>query len=477
VSRRFVFDITTLVRWAGEPTGTQRVESELARFARENIPGVEFVFFDPGLNAFRIVEQPWLDMMLSGKLSVADAPTPVPPGHHPRRRHSLAARLRRTVHDGAVLRLEWTRLTARNAIVVTAAGWLRDGLVPRRLASRMFDGEGRRRACVAFRAVVGPEVDLDRDTVLVSVGFAWDYLDFGVVKRILDQSGASFVHFCHDMIPVQFPEFFTAEAAAHFDAQHRIIFPLCELVVVSTRTVERDVKEFCRRRGIALPKIAALPFGADALRDAPALPLSEVPAHLEEARYALFVGTIEPRKGHALLHRVWLRLLAEGIPRAARFKLVFVGRIGWCTEEFRQALAGDERIKGTLEVLPTVTDGMLKALYENAAFCVYPSTYEGFGLPLAEGLSFGKAVIASTGGAVPEVVGPFAPHLDPADEEAWYAMIKSWILDPTAREPYESAIRREYRPATWRGFSARFFEAAASVGNVRTEKSRAAVGG
>jgi hypothetical protein len=54
-------------------------------------------------------------------------------------------------------------------------------------------------------------------------------------------------------------------------------------------------------------------------------------------------------------------------------------------------------------------------------------------------LSRGKAIIASTGGALPEVVGEFSPYLDPTDEDAWYGKLKQWITDPSARTPYVSA--------------------------------------
>ena len=62
---------------------------------------------------------------------------------------------------------------------------------------------------------------------------------------------------------------------------------------------------------------------------------------------------------------------------------------------------------------------MLAALYDGAAFCVYPSMYEGYGLPIVEAFARGKAVIASNRGSIPEIAAAFAPCLDPTDEEAW----------------------------------------------------------
>jgi glycosyltransferase involved in cell wall biosynthesis len=94
-------------------------------------------------------------------------------------------------------------------------------------------------------------------------------------------------------------------------------------------------------------------------------------------------------------------------------------------------------------------DDELDTLYENAAFCVYPSIYEGFGLPIIESFRHGKAVISSTGGALPEVVSGLSPCIDPLDEDAWFEAIRLWIESPAARADFEAAIRSRFRPKPW----------------------------
>jgi len=74
-------------------------------------------------------------------------------------------------------------------------------------------------------------------------------------------------------------------------------------------------------------------------------------------------------------------------------------------------------IAGQIVIIEDADDQILSALYEGAAFCVYPSQYEGYGLPICEAFARGKAAIASTGGALPEVVGGLSPCLDPNDEK------------------------------------------------------------
>ena len=127
------------------------------------------------------------------------------------------------------------------------------------------------------------------------------------------------------------------------------------------------------------------------------------------------------------------------------------------TGDLMRDLRDDPRIAGTLEVFTDADDAKVAALYRDAAFCLYPSRYEGYGLPVVEAFQHGKAVLASTGGAVPEVVGDFSPCLDPADGEAWRRMLQTWIEDPAARAVYEERIRTSFRHPDWDESARAFF--------------------
>ena len=208
-------------------------------------------------------------------------------------------------------------------------------------------------------------------------------------------------------------------------------FPIADLVIFGAHRIKSDVEAYCRTAGnsrCARPRVT--PFGSDAVRPRGATANPLRPGNRARPVYAMLVSTIEPRKGHELLYRVWKRLLADGIPQARNFKLIFVGRPGWMVEHLLREIAADRDLGDTLKIFSFAADDELAALYANAAFCVYPSLYEGYGLPVVEAFSYGKAVIASTGGAIPEVVGEFSPCLDPKDEESWYRTLRSWIEDP-----------------------------------------------
>jgi len=142
------------------------------------------------------------------------------------------------------------------------------------------------------------------------------------------------------------------------------------------------------------------------------------------ARYALTVGTIEPRKNLPALLAACRPLLADGLLDG----LVIVGSRGWLTEGFDRALAAfplRERI-----LLPGyVADADLPAVYGGAAVAVQPSLYEGFGLPVLEAMACGCPVCASGTTSLPEVGGRAARYFDPRDVPAISRAVREVLED------------------------------------------------
>jgi glycosyltransferase involved in cell wall biosynthesis len=146
--------------------------------------------------------------------------------------------------------------------------------------------------------------------------------------------------------------------------------------------------------------------------------------------YVLCVGTLESRKNIFTLARVWQYLEKElelDTPR-----LIFAGRSGWLREDFDAFLRSSGHCGGLIQIVESPFDHELEYLYRNCLFTVYPSYYEGWGLPVGESLWLGKPVVASNSSSIPEVAGPLADYVDPFDGEQIKTAIKKLITD----EPY-----------------------------------------
>ncbi|MGH9853802.1 MAG: glycosyltransferase family 4 protein, partial [Blastocatellia bacterium] len=166
------------------------------------------------------------------------------------------------------------------------------------------------------------------------------------------------------------------------------------------------------------------------------LPESECQSTLDKHRikrpYLLYVGTIEPRKNLLTLIRAYDELLRTTPHRP---QLALCGGRGWlCDEVFK--LVEDLKLQDQVRFTGYVEDADLPALYSAAEAFVYPSLYEGFGLPPLEAMACGAPVIASNVSSLPEVVGAAGLTHDPNDHRALTQMMAKLLDDETAREHF-----------------------------------------
>ena len=412
--------------------GIVRVEHALAVAAARRGDTV-LASLDPA--GFRPVRAEWREALMGWSAALA-------PPHMPRRgwRRVVPGRY------GIVVGLERVRLTTGRAGVARAADLVQRAVLSvRRHQFPLHDPAGRRVGHVPRERALGPALALGPTDTVLTVGSAWSMREPEGVVALKRGLGFRYVAMCYDLIPATHPWFYAKEEALRFAAYWAGVLPAVDTVIVNAACIADDVRRFCAVRGIVTPGLVTLPLGFD--------PPGEVaggalPAGLEAGRFLLFVSTIEPRKGHAVLLRAWRRLLARGVPQGSGFRLVFVGRAGWMVDGVLAELADGAAWGGTVLHLRHVSDAVLAALYEGAAFCLSPSVYEGFGLPIIEAYARGKPVLASSGGAVPETAGGLSPALDPLDDAAWAGAMEDWMLNPASR-PSEAAVRTEGRYPTW----------------------------
>lgn len=145
------------------------------------------------------------------------------------------------------------------------------------------------------------------------------------------------------------------------------------------------------------------------------------------ARFLLYVGTIEPRKNLVRLLEAFARL-----GPACPHHLLLVGQRGWKDDEVFAAVARLE-LAARVHFLGFIADDELAALYNLAEALVFPSLYEGFGLPVVEAMACGTPVIASNRGALAEVAGGAAELVDPTDIASIAAGLERVLLSPDRR--------------------------------------------
>jgi glycosyltransferase involved in cell wall biosynthesis len=156
-------------------------------------------------------------------------------------------------------------------------------------------------------------------------------------------------------------------------------------------------------------------------------------------RYLLSVGTIEPRKNHALLLQAFDRLAAKDAG------LVIVGRKGWMADDVLASLTGHPDFGKRVFWHTALADQTLLALYRNAYASVL---YEGYGLPVVEALSQGCVTIASDAGSLPEIAAGHAVFFRRGDGEALSSILDRLYGDPDYYAGLKASAK-SFRPTAW----------------------------
>lgn len=231
----------------------------------------------------------------------------------------------------------------------------------------------------------------------------------------------------HDLSWIRFPETHPLERVAVMNDLFPKSLGAASHILTDAEFVRREIiEEF----GVAPERITAVPLGARPIfrprtEHECSAALSE--HGLQYRRYVLCVGTLEPRKNLELAIRAY-----AGLPKAVRnrYPLVTVGMRGWLTsklESVMQPLVAS----GELHPLGYTSDDALATLYAGAMSLVYPSLYEGFGLPPLEAMASGTPVIVSNRSTLPEVVGDAGVIIDADDVSALRDALLRFAEDPT----------------------------------------------
>jgi glycosyltransferase involved in cell wall biosynthesis len=283
---------------------------------------------------------------------------------------------------------------------------------------------------------------IDTSCTLVFLGALWINDALMSAARLAQSRGATLVALLYDLTPVM-EAGHTAAVNRLFERYLDLLMNAASAVPAISESSRRDFENYSKRHGRSTPP-----------GHATGLPCGLTPENRDLTRqpwprpYVLFVGTIESRKNHRLALDAWRRLLERHDPDVVP-DLVCIGRLGWHASEFLDEYIATSGLGGKVSVLSnSVSDEELAEFYSHAEFTLYPSRYEGWGLPVGESIAFGKVPVVADNSSLREVGGDAAIYVATDDLDALVSAVDSMLSDPEFRNERQQAVNTNTPAAT-----------------------------
>jgi glycosyltransferase involved in cell wall biosynthesis len=267
----------------------------------------------------------------------------------------------------------------------------------------------------------------------------------------------------HDLTYLLWPGMHTRARRILMPVFIRSSWRLADVILFVSASTRRDAERLLPAAKDRPHLVAPLGVGAEAFNRPSDEDLRNGLRSLEiQQPYVLFIGTIEPRKNI-------LRLVHAFENIASQFPnhiLVLAGGLGWGFEPVLAAIAASP-VRERIRHLGYISEGNKRVLLGGGDLLVYPSLYEGFGLPVLEAMAAGIPVITSNVSSLPEVAGAAAPMVDPESEEQLTAAIALLLGDRDLAQKYSALGQQRAKMFSWENTAAKTYKAYQAACNLR----------
>lgn len=426
MSRTVWIDLTDIEKWTGQHGGTQRVVYGIAEEyylkKLENKLQVKFFVFDESSKRFYETS---FEPIRQRVEQAGAAPQVANTGHTKKQviKQRLIRYTPRMLRENVPLK-HFVKYVGNRSIANTHSVYKRIKRHKPLTAARMN------------------EVSWDNNSTVLLLGKPWDMPDFTpAIIRLKLKYSFRLTAVIYDLVIPLYPHLHSPQLFKNYTQYMLEIARGADILLPISKSTEKDLFTFCKKLSIPKPKTRVIRLGDNlSVSENPSAPVQDI-----QKEFILCVGTIEIRKNHTLLYYVY-KLAAE---RGIRLpQLVIVGRPGWLAGDIYYLLKTDPSIGNKILVLENVSDNGLEWLYQNCKLGVYPSFYEGWGLPVAESALHNKLVLASHASSIPEIAGDLMEYSSPYDSnEMLEKLIK--CLDNNYLATKEKMLKKNFNRSEW----------------------------
>lgn len=310
-----------------------------------------------------------------------------------------------------------------------------------------------------FTSIYLKPKDLEKGSIFLDTDSVWNTeITRSYLYPILKKYGIRIITLIHDTFPITMPQFCYEVTTLNFISFFGAAIKYSDRIITSTNSVANDIKNVCEKIGEKCPEISVMTFGSDFNvntdteknkkakiilddeEDTEEVCDENVLEWIKKGKYILMVGTIEPRKNHAVV--------LDALENGMNANVIFAGKIGWNISDFIERVENHPLYGKKLFMINDANDITINTLYENAFLLAFPTFNEGFGLPMIEAFSRDLPVIASDIPVLREVGGKFADYFDNTKPLELVKYVNNLIKNP---EEYKSKkeLLKTYVPTKW----------------------------
>lgn len=281
--------------------------------------------------------------------------------------------------------------------------------------------------------------------ILLSLCASWSIPGHAESAAFLRTRGVTVLRMIYDLIPTIKPQWVDEATSREVTAWVRNLLTESDGVLTISEFSRSEIETYCAESLLAVPPITVVRLG-DTLESA-SDPTPPLPRFVPQRPFFVCVSTLDIRKNHRLLYDAWQVLAARDPANCP--DLVCLGLPHLYVTDLLREIRYDRAVNGRIHFLQGASDDELAWYYRHSAATIYPSRYEGWGLPVAESLGHGRLCLASNATSIPEISRDLPAFFDPFDVHGLVALIDRTLTDPAWVASQEDAIRSRFQPTPW----------------------------
>lgn len=292
----------------------------------------------------------------------------------------------------------------------------------------------------------------DKDIIL-SFCATWMIPEHASAVGSLRKKGVKVVRMIYDLIPTLKPQWVFEKDEEVFTRWAQSLLRESDIILTISEFSKKEIERYCKMEDIKIPTIEVIRLG-DEMNGQQYDSFTEngsshsKPSTVPKRPFFLCVSTLDVRKNHRLLYDAWNIMMTRDPDSCP--DLVCVGTEHYFIKELIREIQRNPNVNSRIHLLHDINDRDLNWYYKNCLATIYPSRYEGWGLPVAESLGYGRICLASNATSIPEISKDLPVFFDPFNVYALIDLIDRCMQNKEWLEQKETEIRTNFKPTSWK---------------------------